>query len=227
MKKGLRAALALKRLRNIRLEVARQLYTATVTSKTDYASIIWAPNATAAIKGLERVQRIGAQAVISTFKTVSLIIAEAEAGLERIPTRLHRQHTATWVKLHSKSKNHRFWKIKKALGDLRNQVWISPLQKIARMCQIFTSVNPEYIQPVAKAPWISPVEVHLPNRETANKEASTPLLVSVFTSASSRNSLIGAGICWFGVLPTIPPVRSSESVSITTARGLRRTHYCL
>ena len=87
-----------------------------------------------AIKGLERVQRIGAQAVINAFKTVSLVIAEAEAGLETISSRLHHQYTATWMKLHSKSKNHRFWRIKKALGDLRNQVWISPLQKIARIC---------------------------------------------------------------------------------------------
>ena len=61
MKKGLKAALALKQIYNIHPEVTRQLYTAIVISKTDYTSIIWALNATTiAIKGLERVQRIGA-----------------------------------------------------------------------------------------------------------------------------------------------------------------------
>ena len=120
------------------------------------------------------------------------------------------------MKLHSKSKNHRFWKIKKALGDLHNQVWISSLQKIARICQNITPANPEYIQPFAKAPWIAPVKVHLPDRENTIKEASTVSLTAVFTSASSRNNLIGAGIYWFGILPTIPPDRSSESVSLTT-----------
>ena len=218
MKKGLRVALALKRLHNIRPEVARQLYTATVTSRTDYASIIWAPNATAtAMKGLERVQRIGAQAVISAFKTVSLVIAEAEAGLERISTRLHRQYITTWVKLHSKSKTHRFWKIKKALGDLRNQVWISPLQKIARICQNIIPGNLEYIQPFTKAPWISPVEVHLLDKEKAIEEASIILPTSVFTSASSRNNLIGVGICWFGVSSMVPLNKPAESISITIA----------
>ena len=89
--------------------MAYQLYTTTVISKIDYILIIWAPNATAtAIKGLERVQRIKAQAIINTFKTVSLIIAEAEVGLKIILTHLHLQYTTTWIKLHSKSKNHRF-----------------------------------------------------------------------------------------------------------------------
>ena len=56
MKKGLRAALTLKRIHNSRPEVTRQLYTARVTSKIDYVLIIWAPNATAiTIKGLKRV----------------------------------------------------------------------------------------------------------------------------------------------------------------------------
>ena len=59
MKKKLRTALTLKRLHNIRPEIARQLYTVTVTSKTDYTSIIWALNATiTAMKGLKRIQRI-------------------------------------------------------------------------------------------------------------------------------------------------------------------------
>ena len=117
-KKGVRSALALKRLRNLRPEVARQLYKATVTSKTDYASIIWAPNASlSSLSALERVQRIGAQAIVSAFKTVALNIVEAEAGLEGTLTYLHRQHIATWVKLHSKSAKHHFWKLKKSLGN--------------------------------------------------------------------------------------------------------------
>ena len=44
-KKGISAALALKRLRNLRPETARQLYTSTVVPRMDYAAIIWGPNA--------------------------------------------------------------------------------------------------------------------------------------------------------------------------------------
>ena len=83
------------------------------------------------------------------------------------------------------------------------------------MCQNITSINPECIQPFAKAPWTPPVEVYLPDRENAIKEASIVFSTIVFTNASSRNNLIGVGICWFGILPTIPSDRSSESVNLT------------
>ena len=83
------------------------------------------------------------------------------------------------------------------------------------MCQNITPINPECIQPFAKAPWTPPVEVHLPDRDNAIKEASTVSSTVVFTSASSRNNLIGIGICWFGILLITPSDRSSKSVSLT------------
>ena len=108
-KKGTAAALALKRLRNLRPETARQLYTSTVVPRMDYASMIWGPNATrSALSGLDRAQRIGAQAVVGAFKTVSLVIAESEAGLEGTLTRLRKRNMATWVQLQTKSSNHPF-----------------------------------------------------------------------------------------------------------------------
>ena len=59
------------------------------------------------------------------------------------------------------------------------------------------------------------MEVYLPDRENTIKEASIVSLTVVFTSASSRNKLIDAGICWFGILPTILLDRSSEVISLT------------
>lgn len=82
VKRGIAAVLALKRFRNLRPETARRLYSSTVTPVTDYASAIWAPNAsTSVLKQLEKVQRIGCQAVVGAFKTVSLTVAESEASL--------------------------------------------------------------------------------------------------------------------------------------------------
>lgn len=64
VKRGTAAVLALKRLRNLRPEIARRLYNSTVTPVTDYALVIWAPNASLSVlKQLERVQRIGCQVV--------------------------------------------------------------------------------------------------------------------------------------------------------------------
>lgn len=56
VKPGIATVLALKRRRNLGPETARRLYNSTVTPVTDYASVIWAPNASQLVlKQLERV----------------------------------------------------------------------------------------------------------------------------------------------------------------------------
>lgn len=45
-KRGITAALALKRLKNLKPEVTRQLFVSTLAPLVDYASPIWAPDAT-------------------------------------------------------------------------------------------------------------------------------------------------------------------------------------
>ena len=70
-KKGVLATLALRQLRNLRLETVIRLYNNTVVQVTDYASVIWAPNASkSALSLLARVQRMGAQAIVGEFRTV-------------------------------------------------------------------------------------------------------------------------------------------------------------
>ena len=83
--KGIKAALALKRLRNLKPETSRQLYKATVAAATDYASVIWSPGATLkTLSMLDQVQRIGSQAIIGAFRTTALAVSEVEASL--LPT---------------------------------------------------------------------------------------------------------------------------------------------
>ena len=70
----------------------RQLYTATVTAITDYAVSTWyrlqIKGIIKAKKDLDAIQRLGAQAIIGAFRTVSLLILEAEADLILIELRL-------------------------------------------------------------------------------------------------------------------------------------------
>ena len=70
----------------------RQLYTATVTAITDYAASTWyrlqIKGMMKAKKDLDAIQRLGAQAIIGAFRTVSLSILEAEADLMPIELRL-------------------------------------------------------------------------------------------------------------------------------------------
>jgi hypothetical protein len=78
--KGLEAALELKRLRGLSPATARQLFTSTVVPVVDYASNVWMHAFKDKLTGpINRVQRIGAQAIVGTFLTVATSVAEAEA----------------------------------------------------------------------------------------------------------------------------------------------------
>ena len=80
--KGLLAAMALKRLRLVSPSTARQLFGATVAPVADYASNVWMH--ACGCKGMaliNRIQRLGAQAVIGAFRTVATAVAEAEASI--------------------------------------------------------------------------------------------------------------------------------------------------
>jgi hypothetical protein len=85
--KGLNAALALRRLKMLSPPTAQQLFGATVAPVMDYTSSAWMHTGKGSIKAMERVQRIGAQAIIGSFRTVALAIAEAEACIQPIHQR--------------------------------------------------------------------------------------------------------------------------------------------
>ena len=80
--KGLAAAIALKRLQMVSPSTARQLFGSTVAPVVDYASSIWMyACGSAAIASLNKVQRVGAQAITSAFRTVAVAVAETEASI--------------------------------------------------------------------------------------------------------------------------------------------------
>lgn len=110
MQKRYNAVLALKRLKNLRPETVCQLFTFIIANVIDYASIIWAPNATkSSILKLDVIQKTAAKALIGAFQMVSLHTAELEGFLLSVSQRLHSQELRRWVKWHSKTWNHRFW----------------------------------------------------------------------------------------------------------------------
>lgn len=80
--KGLEAAMELKRLRCLSPLTARQLFMSTVAPVVDYASNVWMYEVKfRAVWAINRVQRIGAQAIVGTFRTVVTSVAEAEAHI--------------------------------------------------------------------------------------------------------------------------------------------------
>ena len=130
-KRGVNAALALRRIKGMTVKVARQLFLGTVAPTGDYASPIWSTRLTArTMRMLNQVQRIGSQAITGAFRTVALVRAEMEAGIESLEARLQKQGNKFWIKCHSLPSKHPFWKVRNGI-DVANKRFSSPLQLIA------------------------------------------------------------------------------------------------
>ncbi|KAF5235112.1 hypothetical protein FAUST_7284 [Fusarium austroamericanum] len=79
---GLNAAMELQRLRGLTPRTARQLFTATVAPVVDYASNVWMHACKyRRASPVNRIQRIGANAIVGTFLTVATSVTEAEAHI--------------------------------------------------------------------------------------------------------------------------------------------------
>lgn len=100
---------------------------------------------------LDKVQRIGAQAITGAFSTVSLLIDESEASLLPTQARLRQEEFNAWIKWHTKPPVHRFWKAKRAI-ILATKTWISPLQKTALRFSALNMSNLESIEAYPKPP---------------------------------------------------------------------------
>ncbi|KAF6781163.1 hypothetical protein CMUS01_16788, partial [Colletotrichum musicola] len=95
--KGLEAVLGLRRLKGVSPATARQLFVAAVAPTMDYASNVWRYRCRAAqMRAINRVQRIGAQAIVGTFNTVATAVAEAEASIQSARERYDRKSTTFW-----------------------------------------------------------------------------------------------------------------------------------
>ena len=78
--KGLKAVLALKRMRTLTCAAARQLFNTTVVPIIDYASSVWMHIlGPATTKTIRQIQKLGGQAIIGAFSSVAGAVSEAEA----------------------------------------------------------------------------------------------------------------------------------------------------
>ena len=92
----------LRRLRGLSPATAQQLFTSTVTSVVDYASNVWMHAfKDRAIGPINRVQRVGAQAIVGTFLTVATSVAEAEAHIATAQSRFWRRAVKMWTDIHT------------------------------------------------------------------------------------------------------------------------------
>ena len=194
-KRGTRAVMALKRLKALRPSTARQLFATTVVPTVDYASFIWSSHQTSSmIRILQPIQRMAAQAIVGTFRTVALPIAEAEAAIEPLQTRWRRQSLRAWVDLHTLPAKHPFWKSKRRV-DVTNKRFVSPLQKQAQQWRDVELTHVETITPYCVPPWYGQAEIEIHEHDRA-MEIVQDLTgdVEFYTDGSVRNELVGVAV---------------------------------
>lgn len=187
--KGLEAALELKRLRGLTPATARQLFTSTVVPVVDYASNVWMHAFKDKLKGpINRVQRIGAQAIVGTFMTVATSVAEAEACIAPVQDRFWRRIIKLWTDIHTLPDTNPLRRKTSRMRRFRRQ-YRSPLYEVAEVLKDLAMEELETINPFTLAPWEK--RVHTITDETAEDKEETAVRIAV--SCSVRNGLVGIG----------------------------------
>jgi hypothetical protein len=160
--KGLKAALALRRLRGLNPRTSRQLFMATIAPAMDYASTVWGQACRqGATKMLQRAQRIGVQSIIGAFTTTSTAIAQSEAGVASIRDRHHKQATELLLRLGTFGPEHPLSKLPKN----NYQRFRSPVARMRNQTKIREDLNLEKIKPFAISPWRDRIGVVVVPRE--------------------------------------------------------------
>ncbi|KAI2886808.1 hypothetical protein CBS63078_10859 [Aspergillus niger] len=180
-KRGVRAALALRRLRAIPPEVARQLFTAAVASKSTTPRPFG---------------RIVCQAIVGCYKTVALQIAEAEAGIEPVLVRLRKRVLKHWVQCHTLPRSHPFWMCRNAVANQRRR-HLSPFKLLELLCPEPTPWM-EVIEP-AEGEWQSlndrrPQITLEPLHDLGLERRPNQARIWLFTHSVQRNDKVGSGL---------------------------------
>jgi hypothetical protein len=172
--------------------VTRKLFNATVAPVVDHASSVWMhARRASAERVLMRVQRIGRQAVVGCFRTVSTEVAGLEANLPTVAERHIRKALRMWIDLHSMPETHplapliRRWRYKR---------FVSPMQRIAESAHDAPVEELEATRPYVSAPWDARRLDILNNVDDgvhAAAQAQETLVIRIATSASARNQLVG------------------------------------
>jgi hypothetical protein len=198
---------------------ARQLFGSTVAPVVDYASNVWMHACgTVGMASLNRVQRVGAQAVIGAFRTVAVAVAEIEASIRTVRERHADRAAKLWVDLHTLPKTNPLSR----LGTRVFRKFISPLQKIAQAHEGVPTDAVETIQEYAISPWEQriPAIIH-PDSERAVEVANCISGICIATSSSERKGMVGMGGAIFDTYGRMP---NGQPVTFAVTLGPRAEH---
>jgi hypothetical protein len=139
---------------------------------------------------MNRIQRIGAQAVTGALRTVATAVAEAEASIRPVRERFAGRAMKLWVNLRTLPETNPLSK----LNTRELQRFTSPLQRIAHAHQNTSTDMMEVIRPYMVAPWEErlPVIMNLGTEATTNS-ANTICGIQIATSSSARKGIVRMG----------------------------------
>lgn len=197
--KGLEAAMELKRLRGLSPSTARQLFTSTVAPVVDYASNVWMHAfKDKAVGPINRVQRVGAQAIVGTFLTVATSVAEAEAHIASAQSRFWRRAVKMWTDIHTLPETNPLRRNTDRIRKFR-RFHRSPLYQVADVLKNIKMETLETINPFTLAPWEERLQTDIGQTPESQAEAGGSMQIAV--SSSARNEVVGFG----GAIQKQPP----------------------
>lgn len=191
--KGLEAAMQLRRLKGLTPSTARRLFTAMVAPIVDFASNVWRHACIdRRAKMLDRVQKLGAQAITGAFRTVATKVAEAEAHISSVQDRLWKRAMKLWVELHSLPDSNPLRREASRMSRVWKNSFLSPFQQVAVVFNSTSLEDMETIEPFTLAPWQKRIQVAVDDTGRYSAE-STADAVQVAVSSSAKNEVVGAG----------------------------------
>lgn len=168
--KGLEAAMELRRLRGLSPATARQLFTSTVAPVVDYASNVWMHACKDKAMGpINRVQRVGAQAIVGTFLKVATSVAEAEAHVATARHRFWRRAMKVWTDMHTLPETNPLRRGTDRIRKFR-RYHRSPLHHVADALKHVDMETLETINPFTLAPWDERVQANVDGQDEPQTE---------------------------------------------------------
>jgi hypothetical protein len=137
---------------------------------------------------MNRVQKVGAQAVTGVFRTVATAVAEDEASIRTVTERHAERATKMWVTLRTLPDTNPLSK----LNTRHLRRFASPLQKIAQAHRQTPTDRMEIIQPFLIAPWEARLGASI-DSEKAVVTANATYGIRLATSSSERRGMVGMG----------------------------------
>ena len=189
---------------------ARQLFTAVIAARTDYAAIVWhrpkddnkIANTMQARK-LTTIQRLAMKAIIGCFKTAPTAALEIETGLQPTWLRLQSKVLCATTRMQTLSSKHplQAWlaeAMRTRTACTRHQ---SNLENILQQFPYMTE-SIETIEPYIRPPWwtsklninVRPTKTEAKNLHDKMQENTSPTTVSIYTDGSGIANKIGAAL---------------------------------